>query len=353
VQGPRDVVEGEDEERPTLPSPPQQERTRQDQTPTVIAPIPDFEASKPREDDDELTQPYPLERRVVSAAAATVPPDGAEPGAARAPQEDRTVVGPPPREALVWMSEQEGRSSSLTITPPAPSEGVELPHMKPPRMPGEPAQGATGTSSLAPAELQARATGAKSKAPLFLPMAAAAVLLALSVTRLSQWADAEQAAAGEAAAKPIIVQPYQAPKAPAATGAAPPGSELAAVDQAQAPAEATPEGQADSDGRARARRRRRASRPQATGPRPEQPPRSEVVAALKGLEDAVRACAGGRHGRAEVELTFRSEGRVSHANIGGDFAGSVEGSCIARAVRKARVPPFTKASVKVFYPYSL
>jgi len=67
----------------------------------------------------------------------------------------------------------------------------------------------------------------------------------------------------------------------------------------------------------------------------------------------VRACVGDTHGVAEVVLTVKNTGRVSHAVVGGDFAGTPEGSCIARTVRKTRLQPFLRPSFTLVYPFAL
>ena len=85
---------------------------------------------------------------------------------------------------------------------------------------------------------------------------------------------------------------------------------------------------------------------------PDSPSRDETLAAMRGVESAVRACATGQNitGTATVEITISgSTGRVSTANVTG-ITGPV-GSCIARAVRMAKFPHFTKPSFGIKYPY--
>jgi hypothetical protein len=48
-----------------------------------------------------------------------------------------------------------------------------------------------------------------------------------------------------------------------------------------------------------------------------------------------------------------SSGRVTNARVQGQFAGTPEGSCIARAVRRARFPRFKRPSFQVTFPYRL
>ena len=71
------------------------------------------------------------------------------------------------------------------------------------------------------------------------------------------------------------------------------------------------------------------------------------------MKAAVRECANGKPGTASIQATIASSGRISYAIVDGAFKGTPEGSCIARAVRKARFPAFSKASIKVTYPIAL
>lgn len=85
---------------------------------------------------------------------------------------------------------------------------------------------------------------------------------------------------------------------------------------------------------------------------PEAPSRDEVLAAMRGVESAVRACVAGEQptGTAEVALSVAGDtGRVTSANVTG-ITGSA-GTCIARAVRNARFPHFTKPVFSIKYPY--
>jgi hypothetical protein len=84
---------------------------------------------------------------------------------------------------------------------------------------------------------------------------------------------------------------------------------------------------------------------------PEQPSRDEVLAAMRGVESAVRACATPEtKGTAAVEITVSgSSGRVTNATVTG-ITGE-PGSCIARAARSAKFPRFAKPNFQVKYPY--
>ena len=62
----------------------------------------------------------------------------------------------------------------------------------------------------------------------------------------------------------------------------------------------------------------------------------------------------GRSGVATVRVTFTgSSGRVTTAIVEGQFAGTPQGSCVARAVRAASVPRFAQPTVSVVYPFTL
>jgi predicted Zn finger-like uncharacterized protein len=84
---------------------------------------------------------------------------------------------------------------------------------------------------------------------------------------------------------------------------------------------------------------------------PPSPSRDEVLAAMRGVESAVRACASGSEkGTAEVQITVAgTTGRVTNATVTG-ITGEV-GSCIARAARNAKFPHFSKPTFQVKYPY--
>ena len=52
-------------------------------------------------------------------------------------------------------------------------------------------------------------------------------------------------------------------------------------------------------------------------------------------------------------MIVRSRGVVSYAMVSGSFAGTPEGSCIARSVKLAKFPAFSDPSVRVNYPFEL
>jgi hypothetical protein len=86
---------------------------------------------------------------------------------------------------------------------------------------------------------------------------------------------------------------------------------------------------------------------------PAQPGRGEVLSSLQAVEPAVRACAVERHGVATVRIVVAPSGRVTVATVLGEFAGTPTGSCVARAVRGARFPPFSGERFEITYPFQL
>jgi len=86
---------------------------------------------------------------------------------------------------------------------------------------------------------------------------------------------------------------------------------------------------------------------------PAYPSREHVTAGFEAVRDALSRCAAGRSGTAEIKATINGNGRIGHALVAGDFTGSPEGSCMARAVRAAQFPAFAQPRLKVRYPFAL
>lgn len=89
------------------------------------------------------------------------------------------------------------------------------------------------------------------------------------------------------------------------------------------------------------------------GSLPETPDRDSIVAVMRAVEPLVRACAGEQRGVATVEVTVGSSGRVRSALVTGFFSGTPEGSCVARAVRRARFPEFRRPTFSFTYRFQL
>ena len=88
---------------------------------------------------------------------------------------------------------------------------------------------------------------------------------------------------------------------------------------------------------------------------PDAPSRDDVKTALQGVSGAVKGCRKDAGGTAAVNVVFSGKtGRVSSAKVAsGPFEGTPVGSCIATAVKRARVPRFKQSSFKVTFPYRL
>ena len=74
---------------------------------------------------------------------------------------------------------------------------------------------------------------------------------------------------------------------------------------------------------------------------------------MRGVGPAVRACGTGQGGTATVTVVFNSQGNVNTANVAPPAAGTPVGSCVARAVRGAHLPPFGRPTFSVTYPFAL
>jgi hypothetical protein len=140
-----------------------------------------------------------------------------------------------------------------------------------------------------------------------------------------------------------------------ATAASAAGTQPAATQPTADAAEgsATPppaNSDARADGAERSTRSRRAAR--SAEPSIEKPSRAQVIAAMTRVQPAVRACLPGGHGMVTADISILGRtGHVTTAQISGQI-GKV-GSCVARAVRKARFPTFKAESITVRYPMAL
>jgi hypothetical protein len=86
---------------------------------------------------------------------------------------------------------------------------------------------------------------------------------------------------------------------------------------------------------------------------PDEPSRQDVIAGLNQLRGELSECSKGRSGTAEIDLTIASSGAVTYALIAGDYAGTPQGSCIARTIRGAHFEPFKKPRVRILYRMAL
>ncbi|HEX5658613.1 MAG TPA: hypothetical protein VFX59_15525 [Polyangiales bacterium] len=83
------------------------------------------------------------------------------------------------------------------------------------------------------------------------------------------------------------------------------------------------------------------------------PNRAQIVAAMNAMTEQLKGCVGDEHGVADVTLTVRAPGVVSHALVEGSFADSPQGTCIARALRTAKMPSFADPITRIEYPFQL
>lgn len=223
-------------------------------------------------------------------------------------------------------------------------------------------------SSLAPVEVKRARTREREPATRREPASAIgyALVAAMVVLGIGGWfltaggyrRGSEPAAQPTAAASVVRPSaPLASPKlsvmpaAPAPVAEPTPPVEEVAPAPSPAPAES---------GRARPRVASKTVRKTVAAPAPdpasneiETPSRDDLLNGLDRVRSNVRACAEGRNGVAEVDLTIAANGVVTNALVGGDFGGTPQGSCIARAVRKARFPTFKQDRYRVLFPYVL
>lgn len=86
---------------------------------------------------------------------------------------------------------------------------------------------------------------------------------------------------------------------------------------------------------------------------PETPSRSDVSQALGERAADVRSCTTGSTtgGQVTVSVRFGSSGAVQSVTVNSTTLPEAMRTCIAEAVRKARVPPFRRSDFNVNFPY--
>lgn len=238
-------------------------------------------------------------------------------------------------------------------------------------------------NSVAPGGSALSMTPAPKRAPRGLFAAGAAALALLGVgaahymqSRGENHAAAERAEGTHAAARVVAValpgaagsthapaEPIDSDAPPAdvarlsaeATAAgAPPRPEIAASAPQAAPPKTVPTVRAAAAASARPLKLEVGEAALRPSQRPFRPSLGAITAAIEGVRDQVRACAGDAHGLADVVLRVQASGVVSHVQVqSGPFADGPAGSCIARALRKARVAPFRKPVAHVLYTIRL
>ena len=96
----------------------------------------------------------------------------------------------------------------------------------------------------------------------------------------------------------------------------------------------------------------KSSEPAASANLPDKPTREDVISAMKGVTDAVKACGKGQSGVAFANISVSGKtGRVGNVEVTG-ITGEA-GSCIAKAVRKASFPKFKSETFQVKFPFRL
>jgi hypothetical protein len=80
-----------------------------------------------------------------------------------------------------------------------------------------------------------------------------------------------------------------------------------------------------------------------------------VTEAMKPVVDASKACfdKSGVAGKAKLKLTITSDGYISRYEQQGDFVNTPTGSCIDKALEKAKFPASAKPKTTISYPINL
>jgi hypothetical protein len=342
--------------------------------------------------EPEPPPPAVLAAVELTRRAAPRPPATPGSGEAQAPQ----VIEVPRSSAAI---EVDARAESPAVEASAPASkraergpapaAAAPPRVRRPRVEVRLRTEGARVSSLAPAEVRAARNPDAQQAGLGILLVAAMVVIGVGgwfVTRggypgppvrpSAQKVPATPAAA--AAALPPVAAPPSLPPASAepapvveerpadaerpaepAVGTAKPGAKRAPHVAAKPASRALKDEHADDRASSAAREGRdegavlRVVPSSEHGDLPEIPARDDVRAAIAQIGAAVRECARGLRGTAQLDITVANTGFVTHAVVGGDFAGTPEGSCIARAARGAQFVPFKKPRFRVIYPFSL
>ena len=86
---------------------------------------------------------------------------------------------------------------------------------------------------------------------------------------------------------------------------------------------------------------------------PETLERAEIIEGIEMLRNEYDACVGDLHGTAEMRIRIGNTGRITYALVEGHYAGTPQGSCLARTLRQARFRPFVRSSIEITYPLAL
>lgn len=251
-------------------------------------------------------------------AATTPSAPIAEPSIAQAAVVESELVVHPTGEAehtATPVEEVFSTEEGLAVAEPEPSIAAA---------PAEPPTASAVTTSITESTATAMSPRARRRAARAAARAAAA---------------AAAVAAAQAGAKAVEAKPEVAPAAPAAP--APARAVLAPNPYVSRPVPVV------------ARVAPVALAPVASGPVPQTLSRTQVQNALEGMRGQLANCAAGAHGRTSATVTISGAGRVTYATVDGAFAGTPQGSCMARALRGAQFPQFASPQLRVVYPFAL
>jgi predicted Zn finger-like uncharacterized protein len=165
-------------------------------------------------------------------------------------------------------------------------------------------------------------------------------------------APAAVAVAEKAPAKSSASSPRPKHEESSAPKASPRKAAPSETSESESPSESSTEA-APSDTTSTAERLARASEDAPAAPKGNaSDPEFNRDAAAQSLGDAASradSCRsiGGPSGSGQATVTFAPNGRVSAASVGGEFAGTTVGACIARLFRNVTVPAFSGESVTV------
>lgn len=92
-----------------------------------------------------------------------------------------------------------------------------------------------------------------------------------------------------------------------------------------------------------------------TGPSKEQLSRGDVAKAMKKISPAAKGCFKAEEfsGMVKVKYSVGSDGSVTKAAASGAHASSKTGQCVVKAVKKAKFPPFSGATMSFTFPFLL
>lgn len=86
---------------------------------------------------------------------------------------------------------------------------------------------------------------------------------------------------------------------------------------------------------------------------PETPGRGAIVEAMRYIVPRVAACgeAHGQHGTVSISFVFDSNGAATEVHVAPQYDGTPIGACFAAAAASAQVPPFSRPTFRVNYPF--